>query len=97
MFTVDFTRAATRHLNDLRAYERAIVVAQIEVQLVHEPVIETRHRKKLRPNHLAGWELRAGDLRVLYDVDEEAEQVLVMAIGVKEGDRLIVGGEELEL
>jgi hypothetical protein len=30
----------------------------------------TRRLKPLRPNPVAGWELRFGDYRVLYDADE---------------------------
>lgn len=36
-------------------------------QLLHEPAIETRNRKRMqadRPGFVAPWELRIGDLRV---------------------------------
>lgn len=97
MFTIEFTRAADRQLDNLRAYERGIVVDAIEQHLGHEPAIETRRRKKLRPNEMASWELRVGDVRVLYDINEDANLVLVIAIGVKEGDRLMIDGEEVDL
>jgi hypothetical protein len=32
----------------------------------------------------------------LYEIDERARLVLVLAIGVKEGNRLFIGGEEIE-
>jgi hypothetical protein len=35
--------------------------------------------------------------RVLYDIDEENRAVEIVAIGEKEGNRLIVGGEEVSL
>jgi hypothetical protein len=35
--------------------------------------------------------------RVLYDIDEEQHTVQIVAIGEKEGNRLMVGGEEVEL
>lgn len=35
--------------------------------------------------------------RVLYGIDEEGREVQIQAIGVKEGNRLLVGGEEVEL
>jgi hypothetical protein len=35
--------------------------------------------------------------RVLYRTDEENNQVVVLAIGVKEGHRLLIGGEEIDL
>jgi len=35
--------------------------------------------------------------RVFYDVNREEKAVSVLAIGVKEGNRLFIGGEEFEL
>jgi hypothetical protein len=35
--------------------------------------------------------------RVLYGIDEENREIQIQAIGVKEENRLIVGGEEVEL
>ena len=35
--------------------------------------------------------------RVLYDIDEEARVVKVMAIGEKRKERLFIGGEEVQL
>jgi mRNA-degrading endonuclease RelE of RelBE toxin-antitoxin system len=97
MYSIEFSRPAVRQLRNLRAYERAAVAGQVEQQLTHEPTVETRNRKKLQPNDTAGWELRVGDVRVLYDVDEDGQAVVVLAIGVKDGNRLIIDGEEVEL
>ena len=35
--------------------------------------------------------------RVFYDVDVERNEVHILAIGVKEGNRLFIGGEEVKL
>jgi hypothetical protein len=35
--------------------------------------------------------------RVLYGIDSEKRKVQIQAIGVKEGNRLLVGGQEVEL
>lgn len=46
----------------------------------------------------AEWELRLGPgnrFRVFYDVDREQRQVRILAIGVKERNRLFIGGEEV--
>ena len=52
----------------------------------------------MRPNPLAPWELRIGELRVYYDVEETPRRlVLIRAIGVKERNRVLIGSEELEL
>jgi hypothetical protein len=47
----------------------------------------------------AEWELRLGPrnrFRVFYEVDREQGQVRVLAIGVKERNRLFIGGEEVQ-
>ena len=52
----------------------------------------------MRPNPLAPWELRIGELRVYYDVEQELKNlVTVLAVGVKDRNRVIIGGEEIEL
>ena len=71
-------------------------MAAIEAQLSHEPLLETRNRKRLRPNPLAPWELRVGNIRVFYDVQEPGI-VTVVAIGVKDGSKLYLEGEEIHL
>ncbi len=66
------------------------------------PGVETRNRKPLRPPapFAAQWEIRFGPdnrFRVLYDIDEAERAVQIVAIGEKDGNRLIVGGEEVAL
>ena len=67
-YEIKFADAAIKHLGALRARERKTVVDVIEEQLSHEPLVETRNRKPLRPNPIAAWELRLESLRVFYDV-----------------------------
>lgn len=75
-----------------------MLLTAIEAQLLHEPLLETRNRKRLRPNPLASWELRVGDLRVFYRVGEEgAKKVYILAVGEKRGNSLWIGGEEVKL
>jgi mRNA-degrading endonuclease RelE of RelBE toxin-antitoxin system len=85
------------HLRSLTARQRSIVFDEVEEQLTYEPTIETRNRKEMRPNPLAPWELRIGDLRVYYDVTEEPQTVTVVAVGIKTGNRVFIGGEEKPL
>lgn len=60
--------------------------------------METQNRKPLRPNPLASWELRIGDLRVYYDVEEDPEQkVIIAAIGIKRRNRVYIGREPYDL
>lgn len=69
----------------------------VDEQLLHQPTIETRQRKPMRPNPVAPWELRVGDLRVYYDVEETPEPVVfIRAVGLKERNRVWIGREEIE-
>jgi hypothetical protein len=46
------------------------------------------------------WELRFGPdnrFRVFYAVDMEHHEVYILAIGIKKGNRLFIGGEEIRL
>ena len=48
----------------------------------------------------AQWELRFGPdnrFRVFYEIDRENRTVYILAVGIKERNRLFIGGEEVEL
>ena len=97
-YTVEFAQTVERHFRVLTAGERTTVLDAIGRQLLHEPLKETRHRKPLRPNPIAPWELRVKNLRVFYDVSEGARNVVnVLAIGIKRGNTIVIEGEEIEL
>ncbi len=83
-----FEPNAVEHLQGFSARNRSIVLDQIEVQLTYQPDVETRNHKRLRPNPLAPWELRIGEIRVFYDVNADVASVRVIAVGRKEGNRL---------
>jgi mRNA-degrading endonuclease RelE of RelBE toxin-antitoxin system len=91
--------------DQLRAIERqhySLIRETIQQQLLFEPDVETRNRKPLRQPALfeAQWELRFGPdnrFRVFYEIDRESRAVYILAIGVKERDRLFIGGKEVEL
>ena len=80
-----------------RPYDRNAILDAIREQLTHTPAQDTRNRKLLRDTPLADWELRVGRFRVFYDVDAASRRVRVLAVGVKEGSKLLVGGEEVAL
>lgn len=90
------------HLRFIERRYYAQIRSSIEEQLQFEPDAEARNRKPLkRPAAIgAGWEIRFGPnnrFRVFYQVDSELRQVIVLAIGVKRGNRLMIGGEEVLL
>ena len=97
-YTIRFSPETANQLRTLTARQQAVVLDAIDKQLAYEPLLETRNRRPMRPNKLAGWELRVGDLRVYYDVDEEPEGVVhVRAVGIKERNRLRIAREIIEL
>ena len=49
------------------------------------------------PNDLSIWEMRVGEFRVFYDVDEERQEVLIKAVGWKKHNKLFIRGKEHEL
>ena len=59
--------------------------------------METRNRKRLRPNRTSEWEARIGKYRVFYDVRQSERIVEVKVIGEKRGNMVVVRGEEYEL
>jgi mRNA-degrading endonuclease RelE of RelBE toxin-antitoxin system len=98
VYRVQYSPATVEHLRALSARQRALVFDAVDEQLAHEPAVETRNRKPMRPNPLAPWELRIGELRVYYDVQEEPKQlVTIVAVGLKDRNRIRIGGEEVEL
>lgn len=91
-YLIEFTPEAVEHLAQLTARQKSSVLDAIKVQLKHEPTVETRNRKRMRPNPLAPWELRVGSARVYYDaVTEPRALVTIRAIGVKHRERIRIG------
>jgi mRNA-degrading endonuclease RelE of RelBE toxin-antitoxin system len=90
------------HLRSIEPKYRSLIRETVEEQLQFEPDVQTRNRKPLRRSVAfeAEWEVRFGPsnrFRVFYEIDHRCSKVYILAIGVKEGNRLIVGGEEIEL
>ena len=97
-YEIEFAAAVEEHLQSLSVRQRGIVFDGIEQHLTHQPALETRNRKPMRPNPLAAWELRLGDLRVYYRfVDEPNKIVQIAAVGVKKREQIWVGGEKVDL
>jgi mRNA-degrading endonuclease RelE of RelBE toxin-antitoxin system len=98
MFGFEFAPQARKDLDWFRKNDQKRICDGVEKQLCHQPLVQTRNRKRLRPGHVSQWELRIGDLRVFYDVDADAETPLVtiVAIGYKEGNKLFFRGKEFE-
>ncbi len=100
--TLAFASEVTKHLHAIDSKYHALIRVTIGEQLRFEPISETTNRKPLRqPAPLAAtWEIRFGPdnrFRVLYDINEKARVVQIMAIGEKRKERLVIGGEQVQL
>ena len=101
-YSLVFAPETIDHLEVIeRKYYRLIQKA-IDEQLCYRPQRETRNRKPLDPPAEFGatWELRCGPqnrFRIFYEVDTSENAVWILGIGVKEGNRVLLGGEEIEL
>jgi len=98
-YQIEFAESVKKQFKALTARQRVIILDAIERQLIDEPLKETRNRKVLRPNPLAPWELRVGDLRVFYEPDivETAKKIRVLALGRKKGNKLYIGEKVVEI
>jgi mRNA-degrading endonuclease RelE of RelBE toxin-antitoxin system len=96
-YNVSFTESALEDLAWFNKRDQNEIRDGIYENLQYEPTVETRNRKRLRPNETAEWELRIGKFRVFYDVDHIIRIVAIEAIAEKKGDSLFFQGEEREL
>src|SRR5947208_12284963 len=100
-FTLSFAPEAIEHLDRIDAKFHGLLRRTIKEQLTYTPTEETRNRKPLdQPAPFgASWELRCGPdnrFRVFYEVDSAAREVPVLAAGLKDRNRILIGGEEYE-
>jgi mRNA-degrading endonuclease RelE of RelBE toxin-antitoxin system len=108
-YDIVYMPIALEHLRSLTARQQRTVLDGVERHLRHQPDVPTRNRKRMRPNKLATWELRIGELRAFYEIEEEIEAetdnakiassptVVILAVGIKRGNRLWIADEEYEL
>ena len=96
-YRIEFTPEADDHFAKFTARDRSTLADAIERQLVHQPTVATRNRGRMEPNPIAQYRLRVGEMRVYYDVLEARRIIKVKAIGVKNRNRVFVGGKEIRL
>lgn len=78
-FDITLAPEAIEDLRELPASARATVKEALETHLRHEPTKVSRSRiKRLRGISRPQYRLRVGDIRVFYDVAEQAVQVLAI-------------------
>ena len=85
-YKIKYSTDVADDLARVRTDQRARILDRIEVQLRQEPTRPSRNRKMLVGlvppwQHVKPvWELRIGEYRVFYDVEEKAATVVVRAI-----------------
>ncbi len=97
MYQIEFTDSAEEDLGYFKKYEQIIILDEADKQLLWEHSKETRNRKQLAPNDLSVWELRIGEYRLFYDVNESDKTVKVKAVGRKRHNQLFIRGKVFNL
>ena len=97
-FEVEVTFDALEHIRQLPRKHHRLVFQTLRRNLSTEPFKEARHRKPLvLPAPFdAHWELRFGPsnrYRAFYRAQRAT--ILVVALGVKQRERLFIGGQEV--
>jgi mRNA-degrading endonuclease RelE of RelBE toxin-antitoxin system len=98
-FELVFAPEVVEHLRTIERRYHRLIQTTIDAQLTNTPNRKTRNRKLLeQPTPFgATWELRFGPsnrFRVFYEVDVERQSVQILAIGIKERNKLFIGREE---
>ena len=96
-YRIEYSPDTEDHFRALKKHQQVIVLNTVEKQLQDQPTVETRNRKPMRPNPVAPWELRIGNIRVYYDVDEGKHSVNIRAVGIKERNCVKIGKEVIQL
>lgn len=101
-FELCFAPEVVEHLVVIERKYHSLIQKTLDEQLVYEPDHQTHNRKPVeQPAPFAAtWELRFGPgnrIRVFYEIDRVEHVVWILAVGVKERERLLIGGEEFKL
>jgi mRNA-degrading endonuclease RelE of RelBE toxin-antitoxin system len=99
-FRIKYATAVKTDLKAIPQQHHPLIQKKILEQLLHEPNVKTRNRKPMKGLGLSNeiWELRLGPgncFRVFYMFDQNS--VLILAIVVKEREKVRVGGEDFYL
>ena len=97
-YEIEVSPEARDPMQGFSARQRATVVEAMKRQLLHEPAVQTRQRKCMKadkPGYVAPWELRVGDLRVYSEVRDAGGRVRILALGIKDRNRVLIGGREI--
>lgn len=93
MYDIEYTPQAIAELKYFKKHEQQQILSEIPVQLRYEPTVETRNRKRTKPNSIADWELRIAEFRVFYNVEEQVRIVEIKRVGEKKGNIFLFRGQ----
>jgi mRNA interferase RelE/StbE len=83
-YAIQYDQTAVDDLRALRRVDQVAILDAIERHLLDQPTRVSRQAiKKLEPPVLAEYRLRVGEYRVFYDVYEDRQAVLVVAVRFK--------------
>jgi mRNA-degrading endonuclease RelE of RelBE toxin-antitoxin system len=86
MFTIEYAEGVADDLAAMRPFDRSRLLDRVEEELTYQPTTETRNKKMLVglvppwDHEPPVWELRVGEYRVFYDVNDAEERVTVRAV-----------------
>ena len=100
-YSLIYAPAIKEQLLQIDKEHHSLIRYAIAEQLTFEPEVESRNRKPLKRPVVpeSEWEIRFGSqnqFRVFYRVHKNPRTVDILAIGVKQGKDLLIGGEKIE-
>jgi mRNA-degrading endonuclease RelE of RelBE toxin-antitoxin system len=101
-FEIIYPPIIKQHLKAIEPKFYSLIRDSLETWLQYQPDVETKNRQPLKRLVVIGtkWETRFGPenrFRFFYRIDYDNTQVILLAIGEKIGNRLFIGGEEVEI
>lgn len=89
------------HLEFIERKDHRLIRDIVDEQLTFSPGDPSRNRKPLEQPAPFGatWELRFGPenrFRIFYELAPDAKVVHVLAVGIKERNKLVIAGQEFE-
>lgn len=97
-YRIEYSPETEDHFRILTKRQQTTILDMVEKQLRYQPTVETRNRKPMRPNPIAPWELRIGNLRVYYDIEDDPEYVVyIRAVGIKDRNNVRIGKKVIKL
>jgi len=88
-FAVQIVSSALKELQAFKPYYQRQIADAIDRPLPYQPTLPTRHRKPIQVTEASFafdpplWELRIGNIRVFYDVEQSRQIIYIRAIRAK--------------